>query len=152
MSFLLSSEELPEKRPLACLPRLDSHSPQETCRKITVQRPERKQVPNAGLVQKHPQTGNNQTKSLFLQNVNQHSNRNSHDLTSNRAAYIHMVCIACWEMVHKAVHSNQTSFFQSTDLLQPIATPKWVAHDFHTCCVSCSVLNRLVFFLLWSKG
>lgn len=151
MSFLLSSEELPEKRPLAYLPRLDSYSPQEMCRKITVQRPERKQVPNAGLVQKHPQTGNNQTKSLFLQSVNQH-NRNSHGLTSNRVAYIHMVCIACWEIVHKAVHSNQTSFFQSTDLLQPITTHKWVAHDFHTCCVSCSVLNRLVFFLLWTKG
>lgn len=32
MSFLLSSEELREKKPPAYLPRLDSYSPQETCR------------------------------------------------------------------------------------------------------------------------
>lgn len=146
MSFLLSSEEFPGKRPPTYLPRLDSYSPQEMCREDYNSEarkeagPKCRSSPGAA-----PNRKQIKQKWLFLQSVNQHNSRNSrHDLMiSNRVACFRMVCIACWEIVPKAVHSNQTSFFQSTDLLQPITTHKWVAQDFHTCCVSC-LLSALV--------
>lgn len=130
MSFLLSSEEFPGKRPPAYLPRLDSYSPQEMCRDDYNSEaynsearkeagPKCRSSPGAA-----PNRKQIKQKWLFLQSVNQHNSRNSHDLISNGVACILIVCIACWEIMPKAVHSNLTSFFQSTDLLQPITTHK----------------------------